>query len=142
QEEPHRIGEVIDAVIERLRLRGRENLEGHPLDTLVEPGLPPAPMDAIEIDEVLTNLLENAVKYTPPGTPIHVRARCVTGQPGDGNAIEVEVSDEGPGIAPEYMANLFDRFYRVTSERNGAAGHSVQGTGLGLSIAKGIVEAH
>ena len=129
QKEPHRIEEVISTVLERLQPR----LDRHPVDTHIEGDLPAVPFDAVEIDEVLTNLLENAIKHTPEGTPIHVCARRAAG-----DTIEVCVSDEGPGVPPDEMTHLFDRFYRVTS--GAAAG--VQGTGLGLAIAKGIVEAH
>src|SRR4051812_31168545 len=64
--EPHQIGDVIDTVLERLH----PLLADHPVDTNLEPDIPSVPVDVVEIDEVLTNLLENAVKYTPPCTPI------------------------------------------------------------------------
>jgi len=128
--ELYRIEDVIETVLERLA----PLLAGHPIDTEIEPGLPLVPMDLVEIDEVLTNLLENAKKYTPPGTPIHIRARWENG------AIEVQVADEGPGIPPDEMPYLFSRFYRVTAGIAGAGG--AKGTGLGLAIVKGIIEAH
>ncbi|MEO6456713.1 MAG: ATP-binding protein [Chloroflexia bacterium] len=125
--ELHSISDVIETVLERLTPR----LKGHPLQTEIEPDLPFIPMDVVEIDEVITNLLENAIKYTPPGTPIHIRAKQ------QGDAIKIEVADEGPGIPPQHLQYIFDRFYRVAK---GGAGPT--GTGLGLSIVKGIVEAH
>jgi two-component system sensor histidine kinase KdpD len=91
-------------------------------------------MDVIQADEVLTNLLENAVKYTPPGTPLDISARELN------KAIEVAVADRGPGIPMDHISQLFSRFYRVTAGSAGAGG--AKGTGLGLAIVKGIVEAH
>jgi two-component system sensor histidine kinase KdpD len=138
--ELYRIQELINTVVERLA----PMLEEHPISVRVEPNLPTVPMDVIQTDEVLTNLLENAIKYTPSGTPIELAARRV------GEAIEVEVADRGPGIPPEHLSHLFSRFYRVTADASNASGASrtpgglgkATGTGLGLAIVKGIVEAH
>jgi two-component system sensor histidine kinase KdpD len=148
--EPHRLSDVIETVLERLQ----PTLSDHPVDTNVDPGIPPVPMDVVEIDEVLTNLLANAVKYTPPGTPIHASAHAVPAAPGSSNEfVEVLVADEGPGIPRESLPYLFQRFYRVTAGKasgaegtgsSGGPGSSVGtgGWGLGLAIVKGIVEAH
>jgi two-component system sensor histidine kinase KdpD len=86
--------------------------------------------DYVQIAQVLVNLIENAIKYTPEGTPIEVAARLVLG------AIEISVHDEGAGIAPENQARLFEKFYRAH------AGNAAPGTGIGLTISKGLVEAH
>jgi two-component system OmpR family sensor kinase/two-component system sensor histidine kinase BaeS len=95
------------------------------------PDLPPAAGDRQRIQQVLLNLMANALRHTPAGGEILVTARA------DGSEIEVSVCDTGPGISPEDAAHLFARFYRGREER--AAG---TGTGLGLSVAKAIVEAH
>jgi len=95
------------------------------------PDLPPADGDRQRIQQVLLNLMANALRHTPAGGEILVTARA------DGSQIEVSVCDTGPGISPEDAAHLFERFYRGREER--AAG---TGTGLGLSVAKAIVEAH
>ena len=84
------------------------------------------------MDQVLSNLVENAVKYTPPGTEIHIGAREKDG------AVEVEVVDNGPGIPAGALPHLFEPFYRA--EQNGPP--RPKGTGLGLAVAKGLVEAH
>lgn len=126
--EPYSIAELVDTVLERLQ----GQLAGHPLTVCIEPDLPPVPIDVVQIDEVLTNLLENAVKYTPSGTPIELSARRA------GRHVEVEVEDRGPGIPSEHLPHLFSRFYRVITGTPGAG----SGTGLGLAIVKGIVEAH
>jgi two-component system sensor histidine kinase KdpD len=131
--ELYRIDELVNTVVERLK----PMLEDHALTVNVEKGLPAVQMDVIQIDEVLTNLLENAIKYTPEGTPVEVGVKKA------GSTIEVKVEDKGPGISPEHIPHLFSRFYRVTMDnRQGAGGKWGAGSGLGLAIVKGIVEAH
>ncbi|MBO9541654.1 hypothetical protein J7643_13785 [bacterium] len=88
------------------------------------------PMDSQRIERVLSNLLTNALKFSPPDGVITVRARL------DGDGLRCEVVDQGPGIAPEDVPKLFQRFSQLES------GKQKGGTGLGLSIAKSIVEAH
>jgi two-component system sensor histidine kinase KdpD len=120
------IGEVIESVVQRMEPR----LTGHVVEVRLHEDLPLLRFDFTEIDQVLTNLLENAANYTPPGTPITVEARR------DGDRIEVSVEDEGPGVAPEHLPRLFDKFYRI--DANSHRG----GTGLGLAISNGLVQAH
>jgi two-component system phosphate regulon sensor histidine kinase PhoR len=98
----------------------------------VPPGLPTIRGDSILLHDVLQNLLDNAIQYTPPGGRIQV---SVT--PGEREAI-VTVVDTGIGIPLAEQERIFERFYRVDAARSREAG----GTGLGLSIAKHIVEAH
>ena len=80
----------------------------------------------------MRNLLENAAKYTPPGTTVDVRLRQ------SGSVAQLIVADTGPGIAAEHLAHLWDRYYRVDEVRSRESG----GTGLGLPIVKFIAEAH
>ena len=95
----------------------------------VSAGLPALVGDRERIMQVLANLLGNAVKFTPEGGRVGVRARA------EGGDVRFEVWDTGPGIPPEHLGHVFDRFWKVrTANRHGA--------GLGLAIAKGIVEAH
>jgi two-component system sensor histidine kinase KdpD len=117
--------EVVGAALDRMedRLRGRD------VKTSIPPALPLVPFDAILIEQVLINLLENATKYSPAGSPIEVSAKAREGE------VEVEVADRGPGIAQEEAERVFDKFYRV---REGEGG----GVGLGLTICRGIVSAH
>jgi heavy metal sensor kinase len=82
--------------------------------------------------QLMLNLLDNSVKYTPNGGAIEISLRAAGGQ------AEVTVSDTGPGIAPEHLPHIFDRFYRVGKARTRAEG----GAGLGLSISRWIAEAH
>ncbi len=102
----------------------------HEVRTEVESDLPLLYFDYVEIAQVLMNLGENAVKYTPSGTTITLTARHVS------DAIEFAVCDAGPGIPPTEVGRLFDAFYRV--DPTGRIG----GAGIGLSISKGLVEAH
>ena len=94
------------------------------------PTLPLVPMDFALMVQVLVNLIENAVKYSPPGTPIDIGARTA------GRCLEIHVADRGIGIPKDDLTRVFDKFYRVQRP------DGVAGTGLGLSICKGIVEAH
>ncbi len=125
QKEPAAIAAITQRVLERLG----PQLATHPVTVSIPDDLPLVPVDVVEIDEVLSNLLENAANYTPAGTPIRIDARPVAG------AVAVQVHDDGPGIAAPNLPHIFDRYYRVHAGPTG-------GTGLGLAIAKGIVEAH
>jgi two-component system sensor histidine kinase KdpD len=122
--------EVVGAALNRMddRLRGRE------VRTSVPGDLPLVPFDSALIEQVLINLLENATKYTPAGSPIEVGARIREGRDRR-KEVEVEVADRGPGVAKQDAERVFDKFYRV---REGEGG----GVGLGLTICRGIVSAH
>jgi two-component system sensor histidine kinase KdpD len=117
---------VIGAALGRLE----DQLRGRTVDVRVPPGLPPVPIDGLLMEQVFINLLENAVKYAPPGTPIEICARA------NGGAFVVEIGDRGPGIPRELVDRIFEKFYRLPGE--GAGG----GAGLGLAICRGIIEAH
>ncbi len=88
-------------------------------------------VDYLYIDQVLTNLLENAVRYTPPGSPIDISAEVKDGQ------VLVSVADRGPGIPPGQRERIFDKFYRVLTYQR-----DTRGSGLGLAVCRGLVEAH
>jgi signal transduction histidine kinase len=96
--------------------------------------------DAGRLRQVLRNVIGNCLRHTPPGTHIHLSLRVE-----DGVACLV-VEDDGPGIAPEHLPHVFDRFYRADTARSrGAAGEAIggsSGAGLGLAIAKHLVAAH
>ena len=121
------LGALIDDVLGRLRPATARHL----VTKDVPDNLPPVPLDYVEIDQVLSNLVENGTKYTPPGSEIYVAARCVDGE------ARVEVADRGPGIPTSALARLFEPFHRG----DGTAVRP-RGTGLGLAVAKGLVEAH
>lgn len=107
--------------------------EGRAVRVEIAPGLPLVRMDFHLILQVLVNLLDNACAYTPPGTPIELRAYMET--TGGGDRLLLSVADSGPGVPPEFLNRIFDKFYRLS-------GTAAGGTGLGLSICKGLVEAH
>jgi two-component system phosphate regulon sensor histidine kinase PhoR len=92
----------------------------------------PARVNARLLEQALVNLLDNAVKFSPPG-----RLITITGAP-EGGSWRLSVSDQGCGIAAEHLPRLFERFYRVDKARSRRSG----GTGLGLAIVKHIVKAH
>jgi two-component system phosphate regulon sensor histidine kinase PhoR len=87
--------------------------------------------DAKALDQILVNLIDNAIKYTRPEGHVWVEARP------DGDRIRIEVRDDGPGIAAKHRERVFERFYRADPSRSREAG----GTGLGLSIVKHLVES-
>ena len=89
-----------------------------------------------QLMRVFYNLLDNAIKYTPSGGNVNLSV----GQAKTDGFIRVQVKDNGPGIAPEHLSHVFERFYRV--ETPPARSGTVRGSGLGLSIAKSIVESH
>jgi two-component system sensor histidine kinase KdpD len=122
----HALGEIAGAVLARLA----ERLAAHPVRVELPPDLPLAHMDGTLIEQVLANLLENAAKYTPPGTAVTLRATAVGGE------LVVSVEDEGPGLPPGDPEQLFAKFQR------GAAEGAVGGVGLGLAICRAIVRLH
>lgn len=103
---------------------------GRPLTIELAPDLPLVPLDGVLIEQVLVNLLDNAVRHTPAGTPVELRARR------EGAGVLVEVADYGSGLAPGDEAKVFDKFYR------GGADRGRGNVGLGLAICRGMVEAH
>ncbi|MCL5256529.1 MAG: ATP-binding protein [Chloroflexi bacterium] len=121
------MGALVDDVLGHLR----PLLARHKISVSIPEDLPPVYLDYVEIDQVFSNLLENAAKYTPAGTEIDISARTTDGE------IQVEVADRGPGIPPANLPFVFEPFYRV-SEKSSLQ----KGTGLGLAVAKGLVEAH
>ncbi len=122
--------ELIDEVV--TDFEERTERKGHTVEVNVSPGLPEIAADRERIEQVLSNLLDNAVKFTPPKGKISLSALD------EGEDIRIEISDTGIGIPREYLPRLFERFYRVDKARSKELG----GTGLGLSIVKHIVQAH
>jgi two-component system sensor histidine kinase KdpD len=120
----------VDELIADVQSRMAARTQAHPLTVSVEPDLPILPFDYIEIAQVLANLIENAVKYTPGGTSITIGARRVP------DAVEISVHDDGPGVANEHRERLFEKFYRADPMS------AIGGAGIGLTISKGLVEAH
>jgi two-component system sensor histidine kinase KdpD len=122
----HPLEEVIGASLTRIgdRLRGRD------LSIALARDLPLVRIDDVLMEQVFYNLMDNALKYTPPGSPLEIRGR------GEGDAVVVEMADRGPGLPVQEEETVFSKFHRV--KRDGDPG----GVGLGLAICRGIVEAH
>ena len=112
-------------------------LKGHAVETSIAPGLPLVRVDDVLATQAIVHLLENAARYTPPGTAVEVAARREEGW------LVIEVSDRGPGLAPGDETRVFEKFWRA-----GAAAESARkpgapaGTGLGLAICRAIIESH
>ncbi len=132
------IGDVIATVLERLELAGQ--LEGREAQVDISDDIPLAPMDHTQIEQVLTNLLENALKYSPADRPVRVTARLIAEPERE---LEVRVSDEGVGVPASELHAIFDKFYRVHDVRlPWASDRPPTGTGLGLAISDNIIRAH
>jgi len=131
--EPFDLALVISETSERFAARAsaeRKNLQVH------HSGKLPARGDASRTDQSLAALLDNALRFTPPGGTITVEGRITNKQ------VEVTVTDTGPGIAPESLDLIFERFYRAdTHSAARSRGPSGGGTGLGLAIARDLVRA-
>lgn len=121
---------LIDHSLDSARRMAEER--GSTLVRDVAPDLPPIAADRGQILQLLDNLITNALRYGEAGTPVTVSAYA------EGPMVHLSVSDEGEGIAPEHIARVTERFYRVDTSRSRALG----GTGLGLSIVKHIVQRH
>jgi two-component system sensor histidine kinase KdpD len=121
----HPLDEIVGAALGRLEGRLRD----HSVNTSLPADLPLVLADGVLLEQVVINLVENAVKYAPPGSPIDLSASA------SDRGMIVEVADRGPGIAVGEESRIFDKFYRGKFAREG-------GVGLGLTICRGIVEAH
>ena len=113
--------------MERLKSR----LAGRPVELRLEAA--PVNVDPVFLDEAVTNALENAIKYTPLGTPIRLSAAVLAGE----GMIRLSIEDAGSGVPDAVLPRLFEKFYRVP----GSSGGSRSGTGIGLAVVRGLVEA-
>jgi two-component system, OmpR family, sensor histidine kinase KdpD len=127
EKEWYPVEELIHDVLGRMQ----PLLQERKVETDLPENLPPVELDYLQIDQVLTNLIENAIRYTPASSPIEVSAQI------KGNEMVICVADRGPGIPPADRERVFDKFYRVQR----VAARST-GSGLGLAVCKGLVEAH
>ncbi|WP_257308719.1 sensor histidine kinase [Geothrix fuzhouensis] len=118
--------EVVGAALNRREL-GSETTR---VRTHLPEDLPMIAMDAVLMEQVVVNLIDNALKYSPPGSPVDIKAWAA------GKSLTLSVADQGPGIAPGEETRIFEKLVR------GEAGTSRPGAGLGLAICKGIVTAH
>jgi two-component system, OmpR family, sensor histidine kinase KdpD len=121
---------IRDAVDNAIK-QSEHGLQRHPVEVDIPANLPPVRMDLERITEVIAHLLDNAAKYSPPETPIHISATL------QGSEVVTAVADHGPGIDEMEQEMIFEKFYRGRDQRM-----IIQGTGMGLPIAKSIVELH
>lgn len=121
-EKVERAADMLEPLLEEKELRFVKELA---------PGLPARQLDPDRLNQVLYNLITNAIRYTTPGTGILLKTEPA------GERVRLIIADEGPGIAPEDLPHVFEQFYRGDKSRNRASG----GSGIGLSLAKSFVEA-
>ncbi len=126
KKELNSLEEVVGAALARLDTR----LRGRTVTVQLPDNLPLVPFDSVLVEQVLINLLENAIKYTPLAAPIEIGATLLA------ENVIVTIADHGPGIARGDEERIFDKFYRARSVTNGG------GVGLGLTVCRGIVQAH
>jgi PAS domain S-box-containing protein len=136
--EPTDLRLLVQETMAEFRLMTRD----HQFQSHLPPSLPLVPADPRRIRQVLRNLVENAVKYSPGGGPVTVSVLFTDLQDPEANGepyeLHVSVADRGLGIEPQHLDHIFDRFYQVDS----ASTREVAGAGLGLSICRAIVKAH
>jgi two-component system sensor histidine kinase BaeS len=128
---PNDLTELVEHVIERFKPQASSRL----VELHMEPAQTPMPqvsIDPVRIEQVITNLVTNALRYTPEKGRITL---SLSSQPGQ---IQLQVNDDGPGISPKDLPHIFERFYRVGHSRSREEG----GTGIGLAIARQLAEAH
>jgi two-component system sensor histidine kinase KdpD len=122
----HDVAEIVGSALER----ASKILAQHRVEIDIAPNLPMLELDPVLFEQALFNLLDNAAKYAPPGSIVTIEGWQ------DGNEVKLEVTDEGSGIPPDELEQIFDKFHRVQK------GDQVRaGTGLGLAISRGFVEA-
>jgi two-component system sensor histidine kinase KdpD len=123
---------TLESVLDSSDARLKQLCLNHKLIINIPPGIPPLQMDNIRIAQVVTNLVENAAKFSAAGSTIVIQAKT------DERIVIVSVTDQGQGISEEDQNKLFDRFFQAENVVSG----KTHGTGLGLAICRGIVEAH
>ncbi len=128
---PQSIRAAIDQAITQLHDQLQDQFAHHPIEVRLPDALPMAQIDLAYITKAIHHLLENAIKYSEPGSPIHVSAES------DAGLLTVNVADRGEGIDELEQSMIFDKFYRGRNRRG-----LVAGTGMGLPIVRAIIEAH
>ncbi len=128
EKEWYPIDELIHDVLDRMRFL----LQDRDVRLFLPENLPPVELDYLQMDQVLTNLIENAIRYTPPKSPVEISVEVADGQ------MIMSIADYGPGISANEKERIFDKFYRVL----GTQQKGKEGSGLGLAVCRGLVEAH
>lgn len=128
---------AVDEVVAAALTRAEPLTRDHRISVELEDELPVVRVDPHAVAEVVYTLVDNAAKYSPPGTTIRVAAARA-----EDDMILIAVEDEGRGIPPDVRERVFDKFFRATRDGDTGGGGRPAGTGMGLAIARGIVEAH
>ncbi len=131
---PEKVWYPLDALLRDVLDRMQPLLEGRTVQTYLPDHIPPVEVDAVLIEQVVTNLITNAVYYTPAGSPIDVSIQVQE------EALVVSIADRGPGITLAEQEHIFDKFYRVLGKAQMFG--EKRGSGLGLAICRGFVDAH
>ena len=126
---------AIDEIVSTALARAQPLTSDHELEVKIDHELPAVRVDERAVSEVVYTLVDNAVKYSPPGTKIKISAGLNEGM------VQMSVEDEGEGVPVKLRERVFDKFFRATRDGD-VSTHRPSGTGMGLAIAKGIVEAH
>ena len=124
---------AVEAMIAGVADLFRRGSATHPIVVGYEAGLPRVDADPDALERILTNLVSNAMKYSPAGRLVRIRARAAA----RGGSVEIEVEDQGAGIAGDALARIFEPYYRAPDAEGTA-----RGTGIGLAVVKSLVEAH
>ena len=128
---PHKQWHVLEDIVGSALHRTRREVQSHPVDVRLSHDLPLLEVDGLLLEQVFVNLLENAARYTPPGSHIQISAIV------DEKSVRIAVADNGPGLPPGSLERIFERFYRASLTADGG-----RGSGLGLAISRAIVKAH
>jgi len=126
---------AIDEIVSTALARAQPLTKDHEVEVTIDEELPAVRVDERAVSEVVYTLVDNAAKYSPPGTTIRISAGLRDGM------VELAVEDEGAGVPPALRERVFDKFFRATRDGD-ISTQQPSGTGMGLAIAKGIVEAH
>ncbi len=123
----HLLEDIVGSALHRTK----DNREHHPVTVRIDPAMPLIFVDGLLLEQALVNLLENAARHTPAGTPIEIVGKV------DGREVTISVADAGPGLVPGTEEKVFDRYYRGT-----AGADAGRGSGLGLAICRAIMHLH
>lgn len=124
----------IDKIIENVLYNLQHKSKEHEIEVNIIPNLPMVWADEDKLEQVMMNLIDNAVKYSKPGTSVNIEAKFANNEP---EKIEIKVKDQGVGIPEEFLSRIFTKFSRIDSPLT----RGVQGTGLGLYITKSLVKS-
>ena len=132
--EPLSMESILEPLIEQHKLKAEKPVH---ISTDIEPAGLTLTADRTHFSNIISNLIDNAIKYSPEAADVNIRCRQ-TASAGQGEFVEIAISDRGTGIAPEKQSHIFDKFYRVPTGNL----HNVKGYGLGLFYVKTMTEKH